>query len=117
MIARKTLLIAAIALLPTAALAQTAATPTAAPAQSAPAAPVATDPAKAAPEADKARSDAAAKYREACGADVQKFCSTIERSKETRGQMRACLDANAKDLSSTCNAARAERAAQPRNKS
>jgi hypothetical protein len=47
--------------------------------------------------------------RAACSADVQKFCSGIERGK---GLMRACLDQHQKELSAGCQAARAERAAQ-----
>ena len=48
------------------------------------------------------------KMRTACSADVQKFCGQIERGK---GQMRACLEEHASDLSEACRAARAERAA------
>jgi Cysteine rich repeat len=47
-------------------------------------------------------------YRAACSADVQKFCANIEKAK---GAMRSCLEAHEKDLSDTCRAARAERAA------
>jgi cysteine rich repeat protein len=48
------------------------------------------------------------KMRTACSADVQKFCGQTERGK---GMMRACLEQHASDLSETCRAARAERAA------
>lgn len=54
------------------------------------------------------KAEARAKVRTACQADIQKFCATIEPAK---GAMRACLDANQKDLSASCNSARAERAA------
>jgi hypothetical protein len=54
------------------------------------------------------KSEARTKVRTACAADIQKFCSNVERGK---GQMRACLDQNQTSLSSECNAARAERAA------
>jgi hypothetical protein len=47
--------------------------------------------------------------RTACAADIQKFCASIERA---RGAMRSCLEAHEKDLSATCKAARAERAAE-----
>jgi hypothetical protein len=48
------------------------------------------------------------KMRAACSADVQKFCGQIERGK---GMLRACLEQHQNDLSETCRAARAERAA------
>jgi hypothetical protein len=48
------------------------------------------------------------KMRAACSADVQKFCGRIERGK---GLLRACLEQHQNDLSETCRAARAERAA------
>ena len=54
------------------------------------------------------RSEARAKMRAACGADVQKFCANIERGK---GAMRTCLESHQNDLSTACKAARAERAA------
>lgn len=47
------------------------------------------------------------KFRQACAADVQKFCATAEKG---RGKMRACLDSHAADLSAPCQTARAERA-------
>lgn len=47
------------------------------------------------------------KIRQACAADVQKFCATAERG---RGKMRACLDSHASELSASCQSARAERA-------
>jgi hypothetical protein len=58
----------------------------------------------AAPEKAEARM----KVRIACQADMQKLCANIERAK---GAMRACLDANRKELTAACSAARAERAA------
>ena len=48
------------------------------------------------------------RIRTACAADVQKFCANVERAK---GAMRSCLEANDKQLSEGCRAARAERAA------
>jgi len=60
------------------------------------------------PAASPERSEARAKVRTACAADIQKFCANIERAK---GAMRACLDQNQTSLSAGCNAARAERAA------
>ena len=57
---------------------------------------------------DPAKEEARAKFRAACIADVQKFCVNVERAK---GAMRACLTAHEKDLSDSCKAARAERAA------
>jgi hypothetical protein len=60
----------------------------------------------AAPGVDK--QEARAKFRAACAADVQKFCANIERAK---GAMRVCLTAHETELSDTCKAARAERAA------
>jgi Cysteine rich repeat len=54
------------------------------------------------------RSEARAKMRAACGSDIQKFCATVERGK---GAMRSCLESHQSDLSATCKAARAERAA------
>jgi hypothetical protein len=54
------------------------------------------------------RTEARAKVRTSCAADIQKFCASIERAK---GAMRACLDQNQASLSAECSAARAERAA------
>ena len=45
--------------------------------------------------------EARAKMREACAADVQKFCADIERAK---GAMRACLEAHDSQVSSRCKA-------------
>jgi Spy/CpxP family protein refolding chaperone len=53
-------------------------------------------------------SEARAKLREACGADVQKFCANVERGK---GALRSCLEAHQSDLTAACKAARADRAA------
>lgn len=68
-------------------------------------------PAPAATSAPAAQSapveTAVAKFRQACAADVQKFCATAEKG---RGKMRACLDSHANDLSASCQSARAERA-------
>ena len=61
-------------------------------------------PQKSTPEAREARE----KVREACAADVQKFCANIERAK---GAMRRCLEAHDQQLSQGCKAARAARAA------
>jgi len=60
------------------------------------------------PAPSSERTEARAKVRTACAADIQKFCANIERAK---GAMRACLDQNQASLSSECGAARAERAA------
>jgi hypothetical protein len=49
-----------------------------------------------------------AKFRAACGADVQKFCANIEHAK---GATRTCLTTHENELSDSCKAARAERAA------
>ena len=49
------------------------------------------------------------KVRTACAGDIQKFCATIERAK---GAMRSCLEAHENDLTASCKAARAERAAE-----
>ena len=57
---------------------------------------------------DPAKEEARAKHRAACGSDMQKFCANVERAK---GAMRGCLDAHATELSDSCKAARAERAA------
>jgi len=86
----------ALAVLPLAALAQSTApkAPAAAPTATAPAA-----------DTQEARN----KVRTACAADIQKFCANIERA---RGAMRSCLEAHEKDLTATCKAARAERAAE-----
>jgi hypothetical protein len=56
----------------------------------------------------KATPEARAKMRDACAADVQKFCADVERGK---GAMRTCLEAHQTQLSDGCKAARAERAA------
>lgn len=86
----------ALAVLPLAALAQSTApkAPAAAPMATAPAA-----------DTQEARN----KVRAACAADIQKFCASIERAK---GAMRSCLEAHENDLTATCKAARAERAAE-----
>lgn len=76
-------------LLPAAALAQSATAPA---------------PAAASPEHAAARE----KMRAACAADIQKFCTGIERGK---GLRRACLVQHQSELSPACQAARAERAA------
>jgi hypothetical protein len=60
-----------------------------------------------APAADT--QEARNKVRAACAADIQKFCASIERAK---GAMRSCLEAHENDLTATCKAARAERAAE-----
>lgn len=45
----------------------------------------------------------------ACGDDVKKFCANVDKGK---GQMRACLDSHAAELSDSCKSARAEHAAK-----
>lgn len=57
-------------------------------------------------EQPSAKSEARAKFREACGGDVQKFCANVEKAK---GATRACLDANASQLSDACKVARTDR--------
>jgi cysteine rich repeat protein len=86
----------ALALFPLAALAQSAAP------KSPPTPPAATAPST---EASEAR----AKVRTACAADIQKLCPNIEKGK---GGLRNCLQANEKQLTDACKAARAERAAE-----
>ena len=88
----------AIALLPLAALAQS----------TAPKAPAAAAPTASAPTTTDAQ-EGRSKVRTACATDIQKFCANIERAK---GAMRGCLEAHEKDLTATCKAARAERAAE-----
>lgn len=61
-----------------------------------------------APQSQTQMPEARVKVREACAADVQKFCANIERAK---GAMRGCLQAHEKDLSDSCRAARIEREA------
>jgi len=60
------------------------------------------------PGPETARGEARQKVREACAADVQKFCANVERAK---GAMRSCLKAHESELSPGCKAAREERAA------
>jgi hypothetical protein len=55
-----------------------------------------------------ARAEAREKYRAACAGDVQKFCANVDKAK---GAVRSCLETNASQLSDSCKAARAERAA------
>jgi hypothetical protein len=57
---------------------------------------------------DAAKAAAREKFRAACAADVQKFCASIEKAK---GAMRSCLEQHQTQLSDSCKAARAERAA------
>jgi hypothetical protein len=64
-------------------------------------------PTAAAPSGDQ--QDGRGKTRTACAADIQKFCANIERAK---GAMRSCLEAHENDLTASCKAARAERAAE-----
>ena len=56
----------------------------------------------------EARAEAREKFRAACANDVQKFCANVEHAK---GAVRSCLETNASQLTDTCKAARAERAA------
>ncbi len=116
----KTTLIAGFVTLATsvAVFAQTAPAPTApakAPAAAtAPAAPAATATPAAKPD-DAARG----KFRQACGADITKFCGDIkpvanatpDQMKETRSKMRACLTTNSAKLSTDCKSAMSEREA------
>ena len=57
---------------------------------------------------DKQPGEGREKFRAACGADIQKFCSSAGTEK---GAARACLETNAAQLSDPCKAVRAERAA------
>ena len=57
---------------------------------------------------DKQAGEGREKFRAACAADIQKFCSNVGTEK---GASRACLDSNAAQLSDPCKAVRAERAA------
>ena len=75
-----------LALIPLAALAQATAPP------SPPAA-----------RASPALSEARAKMRAACAADVEKFCAGVERGK---GGMRTCLREHRSELSADCTSAR-----------
>ena len=54
------------------------------------------------------RAEAREKVRTACAADIQRFCTNIER---TTGAMRSCLEQHQTGLSQECNAARTERVA------
>ena len=56
----------------------------------------------------EARAEAREKFRAACANDVQKFCANVDHAK---GAVRSCLETNASQLTDTCKAARAERAA------
>ena len=89
---------AALAMLPLAALAQstTVKAPSAVTAQAA-----------TAPSTDA--QEGRGRMRTACADDIQKFCANIERAK---GAMRSCLETHENDLSASCKAARAERAAE-----
>ena len=87
---KTTVAVALLCLAPIAALAQTA--PAASPAAT-----------TAAPEV------VGAKRGQACQADIQKFCATVDKVK---GAMRACLDSHTAELSDGCKTARAERAAK-----
>ena len=51
----------------------------------------------------QAKEEARASFRTACASDIQKFCADVERGKG----MRACLQANAAQLSDDCKAAAA----------
>ena len=66
------------------------------------------------PSSPTATSETREKVRTACADDVQKFCANIERAK---GAMRGCLQSHENELSASCKAARAERAAERANKS
>jgi hypothetical protein len=59
--------------------------------------------------ASDSATEARAKVRAACAADVEKFCAGVERGKG--GGMRACFAAHEANLSAECKAARAERGA------
>jgi membrane fusion protein, multidrug efflux system len=59
------------------------------------------EPAKGATPGPSAKSEGREKMRTACAADMQKYCAAVERGKE----LRACLQANAAQLSEPCKAA------------
>jgi membrane fusion protein, multidrug efflux system len=59
------------------------------------------EPAKGAAPAPSAKSETREKTRTACAADLQKLCPNVERSREA---IRACLQANAAQLSEPCKA-------------
>ena len=66
-----------------------------------------------APDSSAEHTEARAKVRTACAADVQKFCADIDRAK---GAMRTCLDQNpGQPLPGVSTPPRAERA-PPRDK-
>jgi multidrug efflux system membrane fusion protein len=60
------------------------------------------EPAKGPTPAPGAKSEGREKTRTACAADMQKFCANVERGREA---IRACLQANAAQLSEPCKAA------------
>ena len=102
-IMRLTILVAALALVPTLAVAQTAPAPTT-PAPAAPAAAPAAAPQRTVDPEMKARFE---KFRAACGADLATHCATV--AKGERGEMRQCVEANKTKFSAGCQAAIADR--------
>jgi hypothetical protein len=49
------------------------------------------------------------KHLQACSAEIQKFCATVEKGK---GLMRKCLESHTSELSDGCKTRLAERAAE-----
>jgi hypothetical protein len=81
----------------------------------APAAALAEDPAStSATAAEAGSSQGKGKRWQACAAELQKFCATIEKGK---GLRRACLESHAAELSEGCKTNLAERAARAKAKS
>ncbi len=92
--------------------------------QTAPAAPSATAPATPSRQPTVAETEARAKFRAACSADIAKFCKDIppagqttaattpDQMKGQRANMRQCLATNAANLSADCKSAVDQRAAR-----
>jgi curli biogenesis system outer membrane secretion channel CsgG len=92
---RKSLIVLAmLCLAPLAAFAEEPAPPTAAPAQA---------------SEGSTPSPAKGKRWQACAAELEKFCSTVEKGK---GLKRACLESHSAELSEGCKTSLAERAAR-----
>jgi hypothetical protein len=53
------------------------------------------------------------KHFQACSAEIQKFCATVEKGK---GLMRKCLESHASELSDGCKTRLAEHAAKAADK-
>jgi hypothetical protein len=100
------ILAAALGALPAIAFAQNVPAPVAAAGS---AAATVTAPATApAPGATKPEDGERQKYRQACAAEIVRFCADIEKGK---GKKRACLESHASEIGAPCKDALAERAA------